>query len=88
MPDTYTEMMFKEPIGYKNVKGDDFIFLQLYAIIGFYLLPVYGIIFCLNLVSLIKKVHDNKVTEKHTIWMTVAFILIITTIGALAGLHV
>jgi len=56
----------------------------LYAVLGFYLLPVYGIIFCVNLVSLLKKIKDNKVTEKNTIWMTISFILIITTIGALA----
>jgi hypothetical protein len=68
--------------------GGDIILIQFYAIFGFYLLPVYGIIFCLNFVSLLKKIKGTENTGKNTVWFTVSFILIITTIGALAALHV
>lgn len=51
-----------------------------------YLLPVYCIIFCLNLVSLLKKIKEEDYTTKNTIWLTVSFILIIMTIASLAAL--
>jgi len=60
--------------------------LQFLTIYGFYLLPVYCIIFCLNLVSLLKKIKEEDYTTKNTIWLTVSFILIIMTIASLAAL--
>ncbi|MCB5236529.1 hypothetical protein [Niallia circulans] len=60
--------------------------LQFFAIYGFYLLPAYCIIFCLNVVSLLKKIKEEDYTTKNTIWLTVSFILIIMTIASLAAL--
>lgn len=37
-----------------------------FSFIGFYLMPVLCIVFCLNLVSLLKKIRDEKETEKNT----------------------
>ncbi|ASV68199.1 MULTISPECIES: hypothetical protein [Cytobacillus] len=51
-----------------------------FSFIGFYLMPVLCIVFCLNLVSLLKKIRDEKETEKNTFWLTVSFSLIVYTI--------
>ncbi|MCA1026875.1 hypothetical protein MKX83_21345 [Cytobacillus sp. FSL M8-0252] len=56
-----------------------------FSFIGFYLMPVLCIVFCLNLVSLLKKIRDEKETEKNTFWLTVSFSLIIYTIMSLAA---
>ncbi|MBD7937231.1 MULTISPECIES: hypothetical protein [Cytobacillus] len=57
-----------------------------FSFIGFYLMPVLCIVFCLNLVSLLKKIRDEKETEKNTFWLTVSFSLIIYTIMNLAAM--
>lgn len=51
-----------------------------FSFIGIYLMPVLCIVFCLNLVSLLKKIRDEKETEKNTFWLTVSFSLIVYTI--------
>ena len=56
-----------------------------FSFIGFYLMPVLCIVFCLNLVSLLKKIRDEKETGKNTFWLTVSFSLIIYTIMSLAA---
>ncbi|MCM3322702.1 hypothetical protein [Cytobacillus kochii] len=56
-----------------------------FSFIGIYLMPVLCIVFCLNLVSLLKKIRDEKETEKNTFWLTVSFSLIIYTIMSLAA---
>ena len=48
--------------------------------IGFYLMPILAIIFCLNLVAIIKKVKDDQTTAPNTFWMTTSFVLIVWTI--------
>lgn len=52
--------------------------------IGFYLMPILAIIFCLNLVEIIKKVKNDQTTAKNTFWMTTSFILIVWTIAIVA----
>ncbi|MGP9043437.1 hypothetical protein [Cytobacillus kochii] len=56
-----------------------------FSFIGIYLMPVLCIVFGLNLVSLLKKIRDEKETEKNTFWLTVSFSLIIYTIMSLAA---
>lgn len=51
--------------------------------IGFYFMPILAIIFCLNLVEIIKKVKKDQPTSKNTFWMTTAFALIVWTIAVL-----
>ncbi len=60
--------------------------VQFFAMFGFYLLPIYCIIFCLNLVSIIKKVKYEEDTDKNTLWFGASFILIIMTIASIAAL--
>ena len=57
--------------------------IQIFAIIGFYLLPLYSIVFCLNLISIIKKVKYEENTSKNTIWLVVSFTLIISTFASM-----
>ena len=52
--------------------------------IGFYLMPLLAIIFCLNLVAIIKNVKNDQTTAPNTFWMTTSFVLIVWTIAILA----
>lgn len=56
---------------------------SLVYIIGFYLMPILAIIFCLNLVTIIKKVKNDQTTAHNTFWMTTSFVLIVWTIAIL-----
>ena len=49
---------------------------------GLFLNPILAIVFCLNLVALIKKVgsHSNASTSINTFWMTIAATYIIFSI--------
>ena len=49
--------------------------------IGFLFMPILCIIFCLNLVTIIKKVKNNENTKKNTIWLTISFTLIMWSIA-------
>ncbi len=51
-----------------------------FVYMGFYFMPILGIIFCLNLVSIIKKIKQDEKTAKNTFWLTISFIWIIWTI--------
>lgn len=55
-----------------------------FYVISFYLMPILAIIFCLNLVSIIKKVKKDKSTSMNTFWLTVSFVLIVWSIAITA----
>lgn len=61
--------------------------IEFFAIFGFYLLPVYCIIFWLNLVSLLKRIQEEDSTTKNTIWFTISFIFIIMTVASLIAVN-
>lgn len=52
------------------------------VVIGIFLNPILAVIFCLNLISIIKKGNqDEKIsTQKNTIWATISFVYIITSL--------
>lgn len=51
------------------------------ALTGMYLNPILAVVFCLNLVSLIKKVkNDDKKTNSNTFWMSISFAYIVFSI--------
>lgn len=52
------------------------------VVVGIFLNPILAVIFCLNLISIIKKVNrDEKIsTQKNTIWATISFVYIITSL--------
>ncbi|MDL4839487.1 hypothetical protein [Aquibacillus rhizosphaerae] len=51
--------------------------MDIVLILGFYALPVLSIVFCLNFVSIIRKVKNNEGTTYNTIFMTGSFTLLI-----------
>lgn len=53
--------------------------------IGWFLVPILSIIFCLNLVTIIKKVKMDEKTTVNTIWFTTSFVLITWSIAILAS---
>ncbi len=57
--------------------------IQIFGVIGFYLLPLYSIVFCLNLVSILKKVKNEENTGINSLWLVVSFTLIIVTFASL-----
>lgn len=52
------------------------------VVISIFLNPILAVIFCLNLISIIKKSNrDEKIsTQKNTIWATIPFVYIITSL--------
>jgi len=44
-------------------------------------MPILAIIFCLNLVEIIKKVKKEQPTTANTVWLTISFALIIWSIA-------
>ena len=55
--------------------------LTILIIIGAFLMPILAIIFCLNLVEIIKKVKNDESTTKNTFWLTTTFMLIAWSIS-------
>lgn len=51
------------------------------ALAGMYLNPILAVVFCVNLVSILKKIkNDNKKTNSNTIWMSISFAYIVFSI--------
>ncbi len=53
--------------------------------VGRFLIPILCIIFCLNLVSILKKVKNEEKTTVNTVWLTISFTLIMWTIALVAS---
>ena len=49
--------------------------------IGVFLMPVLCFIFCLNLVSLLKKIKKDEDTSVNTIWLTISFTIIMRSLA-------
>lgn len=56
---------------------------SLFYDIGIYFMPILAIIFCLNLVAIIKKVKHDQSTTLNTFLMTTSFVFIVWTIAYL-----
>ena len=52
--------------------------------IGWLLMPILCVIFCLNLVSILKKVKNEEKTTVNTAWLTISFTLIMWSIAMIA----
>lgn len=52
------------------------------VVVGIFLNPILAVVFCLNLISIIKKANrDEKIsTQKNTIWATISFAFIIVSL--------
>jgi len=53
----------------------------IFILIGFFLMPILCVIFCLNLVSILKKVKHEEKTTVNTFWLTISFTLIMWSIA-------
>lgn len=55
-----------------------------FVFISVYLMPILAIIFCVNLVEIIKKVKKEQSTAGNTFWLTASFVLIVWSIAVTA----
>ena len=53
--------------------------MEYLVVIGLFLNPILAVVFCLNLISIIKKANQEKKvsTQKNTVWVTISFAYII-----------
>lgn len=59
--------------------------INFFMFIGIILMPILCFIFCLNLVSILKKVKHEEKTTVNTFWLTISFTLIMWSIAVLAA---
>lgn len=54
--------------------------MEYLVIMGLFLNPILAVVFCLNLISIIKKANQEKKvsTQKNTMWATISFVYIVT----------
>ncbi|MBS4177000.1 hypothetical protein [Lederbergia citrea] len=55
-----------------------------FSYIGLYLMPILCVIFCLNLVSILKKIKIEEKTTVNKAWLTLSFTLIMWSIAMIA----
>jgi len=53
--------------------------METLVLMGLFLNPILAVVFCLNLISIIKKSNQEKKvsTQKNTVWVTISFAYII-----------
>lgn len=53
--------------------------METLVLMGLFLNPILAVVFCLNLISIIKKANQEKKvsTQKNTVWVTISFAYII-----------
>lgn len=62
--------------------------LILFLYFSWFAMPILGIVFCLNLVTILRKIKEEKPTRKNTFWLTFSFVLIIWTIAMVSTIGV
>lgn len=55
---------------------------------AWFLMPILCIVFCLNLVTIMKKVKSEESTAVNTFWLTFSFIFIMWSIAIVASVNV
>lgn len=61
-------------------KGVVTMFVSYLVLIGVLSVPMWSVVFCLNLISIIEKIKYKKDHTKNSFWFTVSFVIIITVI--------
>ncbi|KYG90110.1 hypothetical protein A0U40_07670 [[Bacillus] sp. KCTC 13219] len=61
--------------------------VALATLIGMFLMPILAIIFCINLVEIMKKVKREEPTATNTFWLTASFLLIVWSIAITSLIH-
>lgn len=59
--------------------------MVIFLFISIYFIPILSIIFCLNLVSILKKIKNDQPTAINTFWLTTSFLLIAWSIAITAS---
>lgn len=58
-------------------------YLEVLAIIGYFTLPIWGIIFCLSLFSFVEKLVKKQMKAKNNLWLTLSLNAIIIVVSSL-----
>ncbi|MBM7662147.1 nitrate reductase NapE component [Bacillus mesophilus] len=58
----------------------------IFYFISLYVTPILAIIFCINLVEIIKKIKKDQPTAKNTFWLTFSFLLIVWSIAVTSSI--
>lgn len=53
------------------------VYMETIALLGFVLNPILAIVFCINLVAVMKKVKREEETQRNTFWMSVTSAFIV-----------
>lgn len=48
-------------------------------------MPIICTLFCLNLVTILKKIKNNEKTTSNTVWLTISFTLIMWSLAILSS---
>lgn len=55
-------------------------FLTFIVNVGILTIPIWGIVFCINLISIIEKIKKQDNYNKNAFWFTFSFVVIITVL--------
>ncbi len=55
----------------------------LFFYIGWMLMPIWCLVFCLNLVSILKKIKHDEKTSFNTMWLILSFTIIMWTTASM-----
>lgn len=55
-------------------------FFSFLVFIGALTIPIWGIVFCLNLIAIIEKIKYERIYTKNVFWFTLSFVVIITVL--------
>lgn len=55
-------------------------FFELLMVAGVLTIPIWGVVLCLNLISIIEKIQYKKDFTKNKVWFTVSFVIMVSTI--------
>lgn len=55
-------------------------FFELLMVAGVLTIPIWGVVFCLNLISIIENIQYKKDFTKNKVWFTVSFVIMVSTI--------
>lgn len=55
-------------------------FFELLMVAGVLTIPIWGVVFCLNLISIIENIQYKKNFTKNKVWFTISFVIIVSVI--------
>ncbi len=55
--------------------------LKFLVFVGIITIPIWGVLFCLNLISIIEKIKYEESYGKNKFWLTLSFVIIISILA-------